>query len=331
MKHLLVRYLTPLVMLFALQASAQTFEIDQIEQLFRPRLKFDSKYLFDSPFSDTSGRFQAQELNTVLTFPIKSKLNAEVKLDLSSLKLKDIFQNSVRVRASQVLGVFRANVKQVKVGFDSLPTKNIVTAAGGIMGTWLTRKYRVAFYNVNVAIAEQDKTLPYTVPRFSGLIGQLHLRGVRRNFFYGIGATYSDGLLLPAPFFGGSEPIGRNFIFNYTLPVQINLQYKDSRKTLVTMGVSADGYRTGINYNRKRVNVNYTAALAFANIRYRFTKNLAGRLEAGYVFYQSWNYAKMDSIQTRFSPGPGPYVQVGFNVLFGPTLWEKIIDKIIQS
>ena len=34
---------------------AQTFEVEQIEQLFRPRIRLESKYVFDSNFKDTVG------------------------------------------------------------------------------------------------------------------------------------------------------------------------------------------------------------------------------------------------------------------------------------
>ncbi|MCE3260464.1 MAG: hypothetical protein K0S12_2105 [Bacteroidetes bacterium] len=241
----------------------QTFEVDQIEQLFRPRIRFDSKYVFDSQFRDTSSVFRQGEANAVFTFPIRTKLSADLKLDLSSLKIRDILQNSVRIKASQTLGMFRINARQAYVGFDSLPQKNIVNATAGILGVRLTRKYRIMFYSVNGSFAEQDLTANAPGLRASALVGQLHMRGLRRNFFYGVAATYSDGLFLPAAFFGGSEPIGRRFIFNYTLPVQINIQYKDDRHTLITLGVTGDGYRTGINYKSRRVNVNYTSASAY--------------------------------------------------------------------
>lgn len=310
--------------------NAQTFEVEQLEQLFRPRLKVDTKYIFDSKFKDTTSTFNQKEANAVFTFPIKTKLGTDVKLDLSSLKLKDILQNSVRVKASQTLGMIRVNTRQANIGFDSLPLKNNYTIAAGILGASLTKKFRVLFYSTNIAIAEQDKTVNKAVPRFSGLIGQLHIRGVKKNFFYGIGASYSDGLLVGSPFFGGSEPIGKHCVFNYTLPVQINFQYKSSR-ALVTAGVSADGYRTGINYNYKRLNLNYTSAAAYTSLRYKFSKTFVAKAEIGYVFYQNLHYTKTDYLRTNFPINNGVYAQVSFNILFGQTIWEKVFDTILKG
>lgn len=310
---------------------SQTFEVDQLEQLFRPRLRVDAKYIFDSEFKDTSGVFNQIEGNTVFTFPIKTKLGAEVKLDLSSLKLKDILKNSVYLKASQILGMIRVNTKQATVGFDSVPKKNLVNVTAGILGVKLTKKYRVLFYSVNTSLAEQDKTINTPGIRASGLLGQLHPRGLKRNYFYGLAATYSDGLFLPALFFGGSEPIGKKFIFNYTLPVQVNLQYKDDKHTLITLGVSADGYRTGINYVYKRVNINYTSASVYGSLRYKFNRTFVARVEGGYLFYQNLKYSPLDNYRTNFAIAPGPYVQAGFSILFGQTIWEKIAEGIIKN
>lgn len=311
-------------------SKAQTFEVEQIEQLFRPRIRVESKYIFDGDFKDTIGVFNQKEINSVFTFPIKTKFSADVKLDLQSLKIKDIIKNSVRFKASQTLVVIRVTARQINIGFDTLPQKNIMNATAGLMGLRLSKKYRVQFYSATVTIAEQDKTVNNAVPRFSALFGQLHLRGLKRNFFYGIAATYSDGLLIPSPFFGGSEPIGKKFVFNYTLPAQVNLQYKDD-KVLVTVGASFDGYRNGILYVTKRKNLNYLAGLSYASFRYKFSKTFIARVEGGYIFYQNLQYTKTDNIVTKFGVNPSPYVQVGFSVLFGKTFWEKIFDNVIKN
>jgi hypothetical protein len=316
--------------LFCVTGKSQTFEVDQIEQMFRPRLKVDSKYIFDSKFKDTTGIFNQKDLNMVFTFPIKTRVDAGLNPDLKNLKLKDLLKNPVRIKASQTLGMIRLNGRQPNIGFDPLPQKNLYNITAGLLGIRLTKKYRLVFYSVNASIAEQDKTINNIGLRASALIGQLHFRGFKKNFFYGVAAVYSDGLFLPAPFFGGSEPLGKKFIFNYTLPVQINLQYKDDRRTLITLGVSADGYRSGINYLTKRLNVNYTSAMAYANIRYKFSRTFAGRLEAGYVFYQNLKYTGTDNYHTGFNISPGPYIQAGFNILFGKTLWEKIFTSFVN-
>jgi hypothetical protein len=309
-------------------ALSQNFEVEQIEQLFRPRVRVDARYVFDSPFLDTAGAYNSKEAAMVLTFPIKTNLGADVRLDLSSRKLKDILMNSVRLRASQTLGLIRLNGRQAYLGFDSLPAKNMAGATVGLLGLRLTRKYRVMFWSAGVNISEQDRTFSQAAPRASALLGQLHLRGLHKNFFYGVAVAYSDGLLLPLPFLGGSEPIGEKFIFNYTLPAQINLQYRPHSRMMVTGGLNIDGYRSGIEYHLKRSNINYACAAGYLNLRYKFSKALLARVEAGYLLYQHVRYSQADVAQKNFPLRSGPYVQAGFSILFGKTVWEKIFENI---
>jgi len=311
-----------------LASFTQNFEVDQIEQIFRPRLRMDSRYVFDSPFSDTLGSYSNREASVAFTFPLKTNIGADVKLDLKSLKIKDILKNSLRFKASQTLGLVRMNGRQATIGFDTLPQKNMGGATIGLLGLRLTKKYRVMFWSAGVNISEQDRTFNQAVPRATALIGQLHLLGIRRNFFYGAALVYSDKLLLPLPFFGGSEPIGEKFIFNYTLPTQINLQYRPNHRLMVTAGVNIDGYRSGIEYHLKRSNLNDSTGMAFAGLRYKFGKALIARVEGGYLFYQQIRYSQTDVPTTNFKIQNGAYIQVGFSILFGKTVWEKIFDNI---
>jgi len=317
-----------ILLCLTLTSGAQNFEVEQIEQLFRPRLKVDSRYVFDSPFADTLGQYNSKEASLVFTFPIKTKIGADLKLDLSSLKVKDILKNSLRFKASQLLGLVRMNGRQAYLAFDSLPQKNMAGATIGLLGLRLTKKYRVMFWSAGVNVSEQDRTFNKAVPRATALIGQLHVRGIRRNFFYGVAAVYSDRLLIPLPFFGGSEPIGKKFIFNYTLPAQINLQYRPNHRLMLTTGVNVDGYRSGIEYHLKRANVNYATAMAFTGLRYKFGKALIARVEGGYIFYQNVQYTQTDVRPSNFALRQGPYVQAGFSILFGKTVWEKIFENL---
>lgn len=322
-----LRVLTLLVLAYC-GAIAQNFEVEQIEQLFRPRLRVDARYVLDSPFTDTLGRYNSKEACMVFTFPIKTSLGADVKLDLSGEKIKDILRNGVQLRASQILGLVRVNGRQAYMGFDTLPSKNMGGATLGLLGLRLTRKYRVMFWSAGVNVSEQDRTIRRAVPRATALLGQLHLKGIRRNFFYGAALVYSDRLLLPLPFFGGSEPLGKKFIFNYTLPAQINLQYKPNRDLMIAAGVNVDGYRGGIEYHLKRSNVNYTAVMTFAGLRYKFGKAVIARIEGGYICYQNIRYTQTEILTNTFPVRSGPYVQAGFSVLFGKTVWEKIVGNI---
>ena len=67
-----------MIICFAFSFKAQTFDIEQITQLIRPRIKVDSKYTFDAKFADTTGKFNCLENSIAVTFPIKRTFKTEI-------------------------------------------------------------------------------------------------------------------------------------------------------------------------------------------------------------------------------------------------------------
>ena len=314
-----------------LTLQAQSFDIDQVEQVYRPRFKIDNRIIFNSPFQDTTGNFNDFYTNAVVTFPIKTKLDAGLNLDLSNLNFKNILSNSVKVNASQILGSVRLGYRQMNLGFDTLaPQKNFYTLSANVTGLKLDKKFRVIFYNAGINILEQDKTFSKPYPRFSGLIGRVHVKGTVKRYYYGLALVYSDGLFLPMPFFGGSVPIGNKVVFNYTIPATINFQFKFNTLNLFT-GVTADGFRTGMEMQDMRTNLNHTGGQAYLMLRQKINNSINFRVEGGYYFFTSINISNAYFNNRDYSIRPGPYVNFGFNFLFGKTLFEKVADKVLDK
>lgn len=313
--------------MFALFTNAQSFDLEQTAQLIRPRLNIRSEYTFDTKFADTTGKYNALDNTIGFTFPIKRTFKAEVELNLKSLKLKDIFKNSVRIKANEILGTAKITNKQISLGFDSIQHKNIQNATLGVLGMHLTKKYRILFYSANVYVQEQDKTFNQTVPRFAAMIGQYHIRGLRKSFYYGAAMIYSDGLLLPTPFIGGTEPINKYFTFNYTLPAMLNLQYHDN-KTYIIAGVKADGYRSGMLFKNKRTNLNMSQAKAYLSFRYKFSRTFQLQAEGGYIMYQQLQFHKTSDYVYKYPLFGTPYANLSLNVYFGKSLLEKFVEQV---
>ncbi len=318
----------------AISTKAQTFDIEQSAQLIRPRLKLDSKYTQELG-NDVSPPYKCLENSVGFTFPIGQKFKTEIDLNLSDFKLKDIFKKNIRIKADQLLGTFKITQRHTELGLDSagFSNKDLYYANAGIIGLHLTKKYRIVFYSLNMSLHEEDKTLDQFTPRFSGVIGQYHIKGTRKCFYYGMSMIYSDGLLVPSPFIGGTEPISDRWSFNYTLPVQLNLQYhKDKSYTI--FGVKSDGYRSGVYFNNSRINLNYGNIASFANFRYRISRTFQVQAECGYNFYQYMSFD--DGIQSSKvwpdrTPVPmksGFYANATFNIYFGKSLLEKVTDQL---
>jgi hypothetical protein len=313
---------------------AQTFDIEQTSQLIRPRMKLDSRYTFDPATKDTAGAYSCFENSASFTIPIRRKFSTEINLNLGDFKLKDIFKKNIRIKAGELLGTFKVGQKNVAFGIeDTMVKRGLYYVNAGIIGLHLTKKYRILFYSANMNLHEEAKTFNQFTPRFSGVIGQYHIRGLRRSFYYGFSMIYSDGLLIPSPFFGGSEPLNDRWSLNYTLPVQINLQYYD-KGTYVVFGLKSDGYRAGIKLTNARGNINYGNACGYLNIRKKLSKVVQVYGEVGYNFYQFLSFddgIKNSSVwpqRVKVPMNTSVYGQVSIQVYFGQSLLEKVYDQL---
>ncbi len=323
-----------LFLLFILSYSfinAQSFDLDQVEQIWRPRIRTDFRYLGASKFADTTGSFSSTDQSCVITFPIKTKISADLKLDLSSLKIKDILKNSVRLKASQVMGSVRFGAKQMHMGLDSVKNRNMYFASAGVFGLRLTKKYRIMFYSLNAGFNEQQETMKNMGLRASGVIGQFHIRGLRKNYYYGIAAAYGDRGFLPVPFFGGMQPINDRMTFNYTLPAQMYVQYKINNKNSLSSGVTLDGYRYGMEFKNQRINFNYGSVSLFATYKLKLNKSFGFRFNGGYNVVQYVKLTEIDKTKTTYQLKPGFFVEAGIYTLFGKNLFEKVTQSINEN
>lgn len=319
----------------ALNIKAQTFDIEQTSQLIRPRIKLDSKYTFDPLTKDTSGSYGCFENSAGFTFPIVRKFKTEINLDFKDFKLKNLFKKNIRIKASELLGTFKLTQRNVQFGIeDTLPKKNLYYLNAGIIGLQLTKKYRILFYSANLNIHEENKTFNQLQPRFSAIVGQYHIRGLRKGFYYGMSMIYSDGLLIPSPFFGGMQPLGDRWTFNYTLPVQLNIQYYH-HATYVVLGVKTDGYRSGVKLGNVRGNMNYANGSTYLNVRRKLTRTVQIYGEVGYNFYQMISFddgIKNSAVwpqRTKIPMNTSFYGNISIQIYFGKSLLEKVTDQLL--
>ena len=311
---------------------AQTFDLDQFDQLFRPRLRVEGRWLPEARFSDEPGRYEDRAATAVLTFPIHSTFNLNARLDLRAESVGDLLKNSVRVRASQVMGTVRYGTRQVMFGEGGKDLRTLHTASAGALGVSLTKRFRVLFWSVNVNVSEEDRTMDRAVPRFGGLIGKMKVKGLRRQFFYGLAAGYSDGLFLPVPFIGGSAPMGDRWSFNYVLPLQAALVWKTGARTRITAGAGFDGNRSGLEVGDQRYNLSHAGLKTFVNVRHKLSDHFALRAEFGYMMRQRLNLGLrgLDDLVPPIPLEPGPTAVIGVNVLFGESILDRILDEVLK-
>jgi hypothetical protein len=306
---------------------AQTFDLEQFDQLFRPRLRLDARYTPGVAFSDRPGSFEDRNATAVFTIPLWKKWTAGVELNLLDLDPVDVLKNSVRVRASQVMANVRYSGRELRIGDD---VRTLHSGSIGALGISLTKKYRILFWSVNANVSEEAATLDRAVPRFNGIIGKMHVKGLRRQLFYGVALTVSDGLNFPVPFVGGTEPMGEGWSFQYILPLQLGVGYKAGKRTRFLAGIGADGFRSGFERGAERANLNYTAFRGFINVRHKLSKTLQLRAEIAGLPVHALRIPDANNDLQRYPIDAGLSVMVGMNIFFGESTLERLLDDVLK-
>ncbi len=329
------RYRTALLIAFFISAaglSAQTFDLDQFDQLFRPRLRLETRWLPPVGTEENEGTYEDRSALAILTFPIHSKFKMNVGLTPTTENITELVTNGVRVRASQVMGNLRYGTRQVRIDELAGETRTLHTASIGALGLSLTKKYRVLFWAANVNISEENRTMDRAVPRFTGLIGKMKVNGARKRFFYGLAAVFSDGFTLPMPFIGGSVPLGDRWSFNYVLPAEASFGWKLSSATRFDLGITIEGSRSGIELDEQRYNFNHTGLRLFASARHKLSDHFALRAEVGYLPQHrlSAGGGNDDAPLEDTLLDPGITCMLGVNILFGGSMLDRILDEVLQ-
>ncbi|HEX2616962.1 MAG TPA: hypothetical protein VHL57_05420 [Flavobacteriales bacterium] len=318
----------------AWSASAQTFDLDQFDQLFRPRLRVEGRWMPATGLKEDPGTFEDRTLTGILTFPIHRKWSVGVQADLTAKSFKELLQHSVRIRAAQVMGNVRFGSRQVIAEDLFGDTRQLYTVSVGALGVSLTRKLRVLFWSANVNVSEEDRTFDQAVPRVTGLIGKLHVKGLRRNFFYGLAASYSDGFALPIPFLGGTAPLGDALSLQYVLPLQAAMVWKADGRTRVQGGIGLDGSRTGIalGLDDARYNLSVAGLRAFLGVRHKLNGHFQLRAEASYLPRQRLLLGDhdLDGLAPAMPLQQGFAVTAGISILFGDSVLERIIEEVVR-
>ena len=316
----------------AAMLSAQTFDLDQFDQLFRPRLRLESRWLPRTDVIREPGTYEDRSASAVLTFPIHSTFNVGAQLDLTAGSLQELIKNGIRARASQVMGTLRYGAREVRFDPQLGGPRMLHTATAGALGVSLTKRYRILFWSLNVNVSEEDRTMDRAVPRFGGLIGSMRVKGLRRQFFYGLAIAYSDKLPIPIPFLGGSAPMGPRWSFNYVLPLQFSFTDRIGSRTRLDLGAGLDGSRTGIALLNERYNMNWSGVRGFLSVRHRLGAHLALRLEGGYMFAHRVSFGTPggDRADPPYALRPGPSITAGVNVLFGKSVLQRVMDEVLD-
>ncbi len=333
-----MKYCLRLVFILFLESTlyAQSFELEQFSQLYRPRLRIDALYQHPIELKNTDlnskFNYSAQQYQANLSVPIAGKLSIGAEIDFTQSSIKDLLKNSLNIKAWQVmvnarLGFRHSAFKEISTKRETISDAYIGSV--GVSGIKLTRRFNVLFYSANVNFAEEAQAFSSYQFRGNATIGWAKIKGLRKYFVYGIHLNVSDKLILPIPFIGGRLRINDNWNFNYVLPVQMNIQFKPDNKWSHFFGFRPEGQRWGWYNGKDAGSYSFLSFSPYAASRYTFNNNIQVRMELGYNAYSRFRTVNFGDKKYDFIGSQSFYFQFTFNQLLGKSLLEQAIDKLL--
>jgi hypothetical protein len=315
--------------------ASQSFELEQFSQLYRPRIRIDAVYQHPITLKgkdNNSFIYSAQQYQAHVSIPIAGKIAVGAELDITQPNLKDILKNSLKLKVWQLmlnlrLGYRHSDFKQAITKEKSV--SDAYLSSVGMSGIKLTKKLNIMFYSLNVNFAEELASFSKYKFRGNATLGWAKIKGLRKYFIYGFHLNVSDKLALPIPFIGGRARINSNWNFNYVLPIQANIQYKPDNQWSHFLGIRPDGQRWGWYNGKIQGAYSFFSIAPYIATRHTFNNNLQMRLEAGYNAYSRFRTVNNGFDSYNFKGNNSFYVQFTFNHLFGKSLLEQTIDRLL--
>ncbi len=312
----------------AVGSCAQSFYLDQFDQLFRPRLRVEARWLPETAVRDDSATYEERNASAAFTFPIYSSAWAKDRIrdTTGTVNYAD------RSRPFQIMGTARWGVR--RIAFEEVPGSphDLYSAALGVSGLHMGRKFRLLFWRADVSINEEARTIERPVLRYGATLGRMHVYAPRKQFFYGIALTVSDKLALPWPFIGGTVPLGHHGAFQYLVPTQVSFVWRAAARTRINAGLGLAASRSGIEFNAYRTNINYSALRTFLQVRQVFGDRFFVRAEVSYALRQRLGLGT-GTVNDDVPPillEPGIACMLGINVLFGRSLLDQLLDEVVR-
>ncbi|MCP4443032.1 MAG: hypothetical protein GY810_29350 [Aureispira sp.] len=319
-------------------ANGQAFIFNQ---LFRPSLRMNTEYVHD--FNNNKDQLHTGRANINLIVPIKSKLDLKVKWGniLKIRKWKDV-KKVAKIKAYQIFWNFRPqfsylNFQPKDAGdypFAKHPQLNYGFSTG-ITGIHLLPKMKLLFYTINVGMNEDLQSIRKPHPSGNLLLGIAHANRLIFYWYYGLYVSYSNGRVLPAPFIGIQANIAKRLWLNITLPVQLRLSWKASKKVKLDFVTGISGFSGGFgleDLSKNVVRYDFSAFQVRSGLMFtaKLGKQASLYLEAGMVPYRQVNWNSKNKIFEKPELGYlNTYGALSLFFTFHKSLLSSTIDQIV--
>ncbi|MDC0230884.1 DUF6268 family outer membrane beta-barrel protein [Aureispira] len=305
----------------------------------------NSLYSHDFNFQNKD-QLNIGQFNINCIIPIKSKL--KLKVDWKKiLTLK--FKKATKLKAYQIFWNFRPKFMYLdfvyKNGAALNPFKNqplySYGFSTGITGVHLItkplKKPKLLFYSITLGMMEDYESIQQSpVPSFKTIIGLAHMKSLNFYWYYGLYFSYDNDQFIPAPFIGFQAKLYNKLWLNITLPVQIKLSWKVSKKLKIDIGASLSGFSTAFGYRENASAEIYRYVIGGfriktgLNFNFKLSPQFKLYIEMGSYPYQLTNFRWDNPPFNKPELGPSTYGAVSLYYSFKKSLLGSTIDGIIM-
>jgi hypothetical protein len=295
--------------------SSQSWELEEIHQLIRPRFHTLSKVFV--PFSPLPHAYY-NVLETGATFPLAKKIKADIQNDA----LKNIFQKKwdkvLSIRAYALFGSLKGGIRNHYLQGDTVLKIRNYYLQGTLGGIHLTKKFRILFWQVQSEIAGESGYNDF--PGFyNALMGLFHPITFRKYFYYGGSIVYLQRFPIPLPFTGGQHPLGTYWNFQWTFPYRVAVQYCKNKFSFQT-GLRPSGQWFILHEPIRDFHL-YANFMGFIRIQGKPGKDIMIFSESAFMI-QQFNTIVTDYKQLQH----GVYFMVGLSLLGGKTFLQQLSE-----
>jgi hypothetical protein len=313
-----------LIVLFifsSIKSRSQSVDVDQTSQFLRPRIRVDARYF--STFHEGANSLRFYDGQFLLSAPVNTKIKSNLNNILSNgfdfKKLKD----EGKLRFSQQMISAKFGYKNLYFDTSAVSTKDIYSGSIGLFGIHSMKKLNILFYSANVNFAESSRSLAKSRPGFSGLVGDVKIKGLKKYYIYGLFMGYVGGRFIACPFIGANLEIKKHHYLNFVLPAYFGYNYNNG-KINNTLAIGFDGFRTGILDNLDGyTNLSMGALSAYNSFRYKIKKGFWFRFDTGILSRGILRIRNNNETQ-KFNLSPGYYFTAGLHYNFGSSSLKQI-------
>ncbi|MCH2023332.1 MAG: DUF6268 family outer membrane beta-barrel protein [Saprospiraceae bacterium] len=314
-------------------------------QFFQPSIRFNSQYSHDFNFVDKD-QLDIGQFNINCIIPIKSKL--KLKVDWKKI-LNLQFKKATKLKVYQIFWNFRPKFMYLDFRYKNTTNSNpfynrphfSYGFSTGITGIHLLtkplKKPKFLFYTITLGMMEDYQSLQRSpLPSFRAYVGFAHMKSINFYWYYGIYFSYDNDQIIPAAFLGFQAKLYNKLWLNITLPVQIKLSWKASKKLKIDLGASLSGFSTAFGYKENTSTEIYRYVIGGfriktgLNFNFKLSPQFKLYFEIGVFPYQLTNFRWDTPPFNKPELGPSTYGGLSLFYSFKKSLLGSTIDGIIM-